>query len=203
MKERGILFSAPMVLALLDGRKTQTRRLVNPKMYLVVDGDETTGRIVEQSDPQFGKCAEEYAPCPYGQPGDRLWVRETWCHLPWSAGAEKQSPKDEYVGIRYRATWDRSHHLPWIPAIHMFRWASRITLEITDVRVQRVQDISEEDALAEGCDGDCGVGNMRVWAEMGRCRYHFAGLWDDINGKRAPWSDNPWVWCISFKRVKP
>jgi hypothetical protein len=91
----------------------------------------------------------------------------------------------------------------WRSPLFMPRWASRITLEITDVRVERLQDIGEEDACAEGVAGDGPVGNMRVWSKMGRYRYQFADLWDAINGKRATWASNPWVFVVAFRKVCP
>jgi len=133
--------------------------------------------------------------CPYGTIGDRLWVRETWAPHP-------QDPST----IFYRATvesepgirvWDG----PWRPSIHMPRWASRITLEITGIRVERVQDISEEDARAEG------VGAHGGWnadeTEYGvNARGPFSHLWDSINAKRHPWASNPWVWVIEFREAE-
>jgi hypothetical protein len=91
----------------------------------------------------------------------------------------------------------------WRPSIHMPRWASRITLEITGIRVERVQEIGEEEARAEGCDGDCPIGYIPAY-QRAPLAYHFAQLWDQINGKRpgCSWNDNPWVWAISFRRVE-
>lgn len=175
MKERPILFSAPMVRALLDGRKTQTRRVVKPQPTATrEEAIRTYGKggtfILEAG--FFG------VRCPYGQLGDRLWVRETW-------GACAGSPV-------YRA--DDNATCPdggrWKPSIHMPRWASRITLEVTGVRVERLQDISEEDAIAEGVPEQRGD----PWA--------FQCLWDSINGarERCSWAANPWVWAITFSR---
>lgn len=175
-KERPILFSAPMVRAILDGRKTQTRRVVK--------------------DNHLRGCQpEDYllSLCPYGQRGDRLWVRETW--QTWKE-FDRVRPANisNQAEIQYPATydgWDSRIRLP----IHMPRWASRITLKITGVRVERLQDISRGDAMAEGCpfantaDGP----NPRQW---------YADLWEQINGEGS-WDANPWVWVIEFKRVKP
>jgi hypothetical protein len=154
-KERGILFSAPMVRAILEGRKTQTRRVV--KNQVRRDG---------------------YT-CPYGKPGDVLWVRETWCG-------------DRFNGVGYRATDAQSG--PWKPSIFMPRWASRITLEITDVQVERVHDINECDIVAEGIPfpTDRYVSYEELLAA-------FRDLWDSINGKTYPWASNPWVWALTFK----
>jgi hypothetical protein len=189
IKERGIMFSADMVRALLDGRKTQTRRIVKgvfkSEVYkLYGSGLEAIDCI---KDWDGGPSRLDFAPddweiCPYGKPGDRLWVRETF----------NKSPD----GIIYRATQEEAGSLEpgdsvqWTSPIFMPHWASRITLEITHVRVQRVQEISEDDAEAEG------VG----CAEGYRNRLLYYGLWDSINGKRpgCAWMDNPWVWAISF-----
>jgi hypothetical protein len=174
MKERPILFSGPMVRAILDGRKTQTRRAIRPPMPWR-DG--------------WGVGLGEYN-CPYGQPGDRLWVRETWAPKQWEKGA------------CYRATGDLldTGHCQWRPSIHMPRWASRITLEVIGVRVERLQDISEADAEAEGCEplpmcGGPEVGGYNCYQSG------FELLWGSINGKLAPWSSNPWVWVVEFQRI--
>jgi len=175
LKERPILFSAPMVRAILDGRKTQTRRVVKPQP----NADNWTGK------------------CRYGQRGDRLWVRETWQSLVIHDGL---SPSDIPVGadIQYPATYDG-----WVskrrPSIHMPRWASRITLEITGIRVERLQDISENDAVAEG---------VEFWTPtvdvdpVPSPRPAYRLLWESINGAGS-WGLNPWVFVIEFKRVTP
>lgn len=163
VRERPILFSAPMIRAILDGRKTQTRRAVK-----------------DDEGPQLGKSY-----CRYGRPGDRLWVRETFCsdvvrapHLPQ---------------IAYRADYDEIPALRWKPSIHMPRWASRISLEITDVRVERLQHISEEDAVAEGVGG-----NPTITPCFAAER--FRTLWESINGIGS-WDANLLVWVVSFRRV--
>lgn len=200
-KEKPILFSAPMVRAILDGRKTQTRRVLSRLSGLgavtCFEGSETTGydwALRDKRDMwnEF-RNDELMSRCPHGTSGDRLWVRETW-------GLHDTQPSDgpENATVYYRATDGDSHelrHQLWRPSIFMPRWASRITLEITDVRVQRVQEITEEDAIAEGsqCSG--------VPASLTN-RGAFAKLWDKINAKRGyGWDANPWVWAISFKRV--
>ena len=177
MKERPILFSAPMVRAILDGSKTQTRRVAKE-----FNGMPNLDGILRRYPHQNG--------CPHGTPGDRLWVRETWAHERDGTGC----PDD--TGILYRATdpgWDDEETgLRWRPSIHMPRWASRILLEITDVRAQRLQEIGDEDARAEGYtpqSPDFPVG----W---------FQGLWDTIHGSGA-WHANPWVWAITFRRIQP
>jgi hypothetical protein len=187
-KEKPILFSAPMVRAILSGAKTQTRRVVKPGH----------------------KFDEHFETCPYGQPGDRLWVKETW----------QDDPVGEW-GVCYRASGHNEGckfplHL-WRPSIFMPRKLSRITLEITDVRVQRVQEISDDDATAEGCEFSPvpGCGDDDKWCHgtckrHGRCmylrapRFQFQDLWDSLNAKRGyGWKENPWVWAITFKRLTP
>lgn len=170
MNERPIIFSGPMVRAILDGRKTQTRRVVK----LNASGRaQRKGRNWHLADPE---CV---LACPYGVPGDRLWVRETW--------------QDGNGGIYYAT--DGNTAAPWKPSIYMPRWASRITLEVVSVRVERLNEIGEEDAIAEGsqCAG--------VPASLTN-RGAFAKLWDSINAKTHPWASNPWVWVVEFKRLE-
>jgi hypothetical protein len=216
MKEHPILFSAPMINALRDRKKTQTRRLVNPLMHLIVDGDETTGRVVEQSDRAFGDLATEYAASPYGEAGDQLWVRETWA--PWSedieergeaeviADAKRQMP---WAAIVYRADANGGdvNVKRWRPSIFLPRWASRMSLAVTSVHVERLQDITSEDIVSEGAVAwehhDPNLGKSFV-SSFDRKAYSdlrslWARGWDSINGKRAPWFANPWVWVVNFK----
>ena len=132
-------------------------------------------------------------PCPYGVTGDRLWVRETWARLTGNGHrfvyrADGEDP---------RTGWDEVEpaqrpRMTWTPSIHMPRVASRITLEVTDVRVERLQAISEEDARAEGIALEPAI-------LPGHAAGCFSRLWDEINGKRAPWSSNPWVWAVTFR----
>ena len=195
MKERPILFSTEMVKAILEGRKTQTRRVIKPQPNdirespFVKSGIETTHGY---------EIKLKY------EPGDRLWVRETW---------HKHSDDDDFCTgeIHYRAT-EICVGTKWIPSIFMPRWASRITLEVVNVRVERVQDICFEDCLSEGCDsgfehydGSCNH------IEDGSCcqgwhygsKWNFRYLWDSINAKRGySWDANPWVWVIEFRRVE-
>lgn len=189
MKERPILFSAPMVRALLDGSKTQTRRVVKPSKcrYFGVPlaACELAGEVN----------SGEYANSIYGQPGDRLWVRETWLQTnPFTKGGLHT--------YGYRAS--DAVEFPdavWKPSIHMPRAASRITLEITAVRVERLQDISEEDAIAEGVKWfSSGAVECPGMPETPIDAYR--SLWEKINGPGS-WEKNPWVWCISFKRTEP
>ena len=177
MKERPILFSGPMVRAILDGRKTQTRRPYNPKAGFPREDGEVT--------PTTADAWTDYGPCPIGQPGDRLWVRETWTQN--TSGV-----------IWYRADGHSIANGLWRPSIHMPRWASRITLEITRVWVERVQDITEEEAKAEGCCG--GHSSIPGYAFSATPREHFRHIWQSIYGT---WDANPLVWAYEFRRVKP
>lgn len=204
-RERPILFSAPMVRAIIAGKKTQTRRLL--RLPFLGPSDGVKRRVYGPDD-----IGQAVSFCPYGRPGGRLWVRETWAaHWMYNDVPPRECkstlPDDNYwfaadgtEAPSQLGTPPRGLRGKWRPSIFMPRWASRISLEITNVRVQRLHDVSEEDARDEGCDGDCGIGNMRVWQEMGRCRYHFAGVWDEINGERAAWASNPWVWAVTFSR---
>lgn len=217
MKERPILFSGPMVRAILEGRKTQTRRIVKPQPFpwkmeihrgelFVLDGG-----------------WRPFCKIPYGCPGDRLWVRETWGLMnprdttDWLSDSIVGIPKSEiledYV-LEHAANWQLPHESAyWRPSIHMPRWASRITLEIESVRVERLQEITASDAIAEGIrvqkgkgmiDGeDCYMmttnsGYMR--GPLGAIQA-YKDLWQSINGPGS-WAANPWVWVVQFKRVE-
>lgn len=196
MTERPILFSAPMIRALLAGTKTQTRRVAKPPFDLLFAGGAKPGML---------------ARAPYGVAGDRLWVRETWGfdsrvrHDFKPIGQHDLSGMDLLTHTLYRATTD-DQPPRWRPAIHMPRWASRITLEVTEVRCQRLQEISEDDARAEGVES--ANGHPELGAIIGRgpsYREGFAQLWRTINGARpgCSWADNPWLWCVSFRRITP
>lgn len=196
-KERPILFSAPMVRALLAGTKTQTRRVITPQPQRYTGATPGTWMYGHRNleglfaEHVFGGCMAKLAPCPYGVPGDRLWVRETWRVF----GGPEYEYQHDPRSVQFRADEAAFEQKEWKPSIFMPRWASRITLEVTDVRVQRVQEISEDDALAEGmtCDGD-----------HASARDNYETLWNYINEKRGHgWATNPWVWCVSFKRVTP
>lgn len=211
MKERGILFSKPMVLALLDGSKTQTRRIVKlphmnplgkwePSTFGGPDGGRTRdGKTVPLQGCIWHTRTGDNIGSPHGQPGDRLWVRETHAYVGPGSGSDLPSYREERARVEnhkpancwYRADGEQS--IVWTPAIHMFRGNSRITLEIVSVRVERLQDISEADALAEGCRVPPGLGMT--------ARGDYARLWLDINGPGS-WEANPWVWCLSFKRIE-
>jgi hypothetical protein len=203
MTERPILFSAEMVRAILKGDKTQTRRVMKPQPSFNSGGPilDYGGGVMDEVEPHW------VLPkiCKYGDPGDLLWVRETWKLVPASAyraseGVHQTSdPNDRDHAAIYRAGWDRSSGgLPWRPSIHMPRWASRITLRITDVRVERLQDISEDDARAEGWPGPITETGFPIASPLA----WFANVWTSINGAGA-WEANPWVWALSFERVKP
>ena len=204
MRERPILFSAPMVRALLAGTKTQTRRVVKPQFAadaipVEMPATDPAGGWVVPGHSGVWWCDAAANPddvrrCPYGQPGDRLWVRETfsgpWCmEAQDGAAAAPPSKWAESSRIWYWADGEPAYG-DWTrprPSIHMPRWASRITLEITSVRLQ---DISEADAIAEG-----------VYTDPASPAYDaYAQLWDEINGPGS-WAANPWVWVLEFCRI--
>ncbi|WP_439958540.1 hypothetical protein [Pseudomonas aeruginosa] len=218
-KERPILFSGPMVRAILEGRKTVTRRVVKPQPTPSKSGGHHWPCNVHQSmlhverELQNGEgcwCGLAEAACPYGKPGDRLWVREAWTIDLIAAYSTEKGYDSEYE-LRYRAddAVREIHVAPgepdpylalfdsqrgdWRPSIHMPRWASRILLEITAVRVERLQDLSDPDVLAEGCShSEMQPGDSLVSV--------FARLWQSTGGE---WDANPWVWVVEFKRVTP
>lgn len=233
MVERPILFSGPMVRAILAGTKTQTRRLMRDQPCC------DSGIRVERYNPgvvdRFGNLhpgpeifgaycgngCDWGTVSPFGKAGDRLWVRETWYD-----DDGLREPDDHSTDlIEYRAdhdchSWetccpcrDDNGRSTWRPSIHMPRWASRITLEVTGVRVERLQDITEEDARAEGFPLGWVPTRITVTGLDGKkttsigtsidltARGGFCHAWDAINGKRATWESNPWVWVVSFRRV--
>ena len=189
-RERPILFSGPMVRALLDGRKTQTRRIVKTRwLPLVEECVRVNGRWVWYT-------VDYDLTTPYGEPGDRLWVRETCWLRPHRTREQMRNGADTWPPVIYEAHGPDADELrSWgwkkSPSIHMPRWASRLTLEVTGVRVERVQEISEADARAEGFDDT---------PELGP-RQHFIGTWIALNGVES-WQANPWVWVIEFRRVE-
>ncbi|PIB57204.1 hypothetical protein [Pseudomonas sp. 2995-1] len=193
IKERPILFSAPMVRAILEGRKTVTRREVKKKAALDC--------LEAGFEPAFLTLPGNADLCPYGQPGDRLWVRETWARIQVA-----QAPDQEWVV--YRESDNRTDYGgPWKPGIHMFRRDSRILLEITEVRVERLQDISEEQAKAEGVRLYTDHAELGDWWHVEGIetysadpRKSFELLWSSVGGD---WQANPWVWVVEFKRVTP
>jgi hypothetical protein len=204
MKERPILFSGPMVRAIIKGRKTQTRRVVKlPAKY-------PAKPIHPVYLPWACQWQNGFVPCPYGQPGARLWVRETFglCSYhdvtAWDGGSirgiAEAGIRLEY-NVEYAADWDGRNQeaCRWRPSIFMPRWASRITLEVTGVRVERLQDISEADAVAEGVDSSMPCGALDNGTSECHPRCQYKGLWESINGPGA-WDANPWVWVVEFKR---
>ena len=200
MKERPILFSAPMVRAILAGTKTQTRRVVKPGKCPDFGCHMAPGEIAG------GEYPERL--CPYGQTGDRLWVRETFMDLLGTGVEHRPDPRGLLQRHAYAADHQpgsygdearKSYGLKWKPSIHMPRAASRITLEITGVRVERLQAISEADAVAEGIDPEAALAFRR--ASVGRpAGFAYRDLWVSINGPGS-WHANPWVWVIEFRRV--
>jgi hypothetical protein len=218
-KERPILFSAPMVRAVLAGTKTQTRRIAKfpPTTSAFVVSPERDGKWwpTNRGDYVGGGIV-----CPYGEPGDRLWVRET--HAQFAVGNRSgvapqcvayRATCDEDGGFDYVNNGDEIMRLKvtkWTPAIYMPRWASRITLEVTRVRVERLHDITEEDARMEGVTpyvpGHGAATEDELNAEPGlrsprMYRFGFEQVWCDINGSES-WDANPWVWVVEFKRME-
>lgn len=243
MKERPILMSAPMVRAILEGRKSQTRRVVKPEpppqpapnchpLHKAIHPEPYLdaycgGKKTEKNPRGMGvewcwwqvddrQCLPAFR-CPYGIPGDRLWVREAHAILPATAyrGSREEDGSqiphresgDGYYWSIYREGWSRSAPR-WSPSIHMPRWASRLTLEIKSVRVERLQEISEEDARAEGIsDGgclSCGESEPCGCADPEpSARDTFAYLWHERYGDSDKgWHSNPWVWVIQFERIE-
>lgn len=206
MKERPMLFSAPMVRAILDGSKTQTRRIVKPQPVMPGYVQSFLPHGLDYGRVGFFDDDREWQ-CPFGQPGDQLWVRETWskAHSVASSDLFYRADGDYQSGKQYPLHYVEREGR-WRPSIHMPRWASRIQLEITGVRVERLQDISEADARAEGCssggwspsysDPD-NSGGHESWSAADS----FADLWESINGPES-WDANPWVWVIEFRRLE-
>ncbi len=217
MTERPILLSAPMVRAILAGTKTQTRRVMKPQFAAdavpaEMPATDPIGGWVVGGHSGLWWCDAAANPddarrCPYGQPGDRLWVREAWDFIPegdpgtpscagiryWAdAGYELRTPPSNYNPMLYGKERVR-------PSIHMPRWASRITLEVTGVRVERLQDISADDARAEGCPDRPVKGAEQSSVDV-LAKLWFHDLWAQINGQKS-WDANPWVWVVEFKRV--
>ena len=197
-RERPILFSAPMVRALLAGTKTQTRRVVRFEYASEVAAwFNETADVWRMGVEGPGGVLADYGSlrCPYGAPGDRLWVRETFIY------------RHKHDRFYYRAdhpTFDPYAHNGWKPSIYMPRRASRITLEVTGVRVERLQAISETDAMAEGiaCTNEHRWGLAATGREHNAPTHAFRALWESINGAEL-WAANPWVWVVEFKRVTP
>lgn len=225
MKEYPILFSGEMVKAILAGKKTQTRRVIEVQpegMRGICECHYSpSGHAYSNAD---GSCTCQPVDFPYGQPGGALWVRETWRLASINAGiADAQfwtvqfadfhvlphpQPKRElFLKLAEKDKFQKSNtgieFGRWRPSIHMYRWMSRINLGIVHIRAERLQDISNADCCAE-------IGCQQAWTGEGSEPYKrdlkgaFSILWDSINNKRGySWASNPWVWCISFKAVKP
>jgi len=214
VKERPILFSGPMVKALLAGTKTQTRRIVKPAILSwqpPVIG-------AEVSPHRFIGAATFLAGCPHGGPGDRLYVREAFHECPHCEGRIAYKAGGWAYADGSRDDTDERPLPPkcaahgWCPSIHMPKQAARIWLEVTGVRVERLQAIAEEDAKAEGArdffemfpsirrDQPLTSGDIAADSPV---RAGFAVLWDEINGDRATWKSNPWIWAVTFRRVTP
>lgn len=189
-----------MIRALLDGTKTQTRRLC--KAHDVTGG-------------QAWKVGGDPMPCPYGVAGDRLWVREAWKvdtdepGCTWLVYRADGARRDRDVRMGHDAAvayGDPVNGIHWRPSIHMPRWASRLTLDVVSVRVERLQDITAADIIAEGAvarpHDDPALGRMPVSSFDGKAYLDLASLWaagwESVNGKRAPWASNPWVWAVEF-----
>lgn len=219
MTERPILFSGAMVRAILDGRKTQTRRVVKPQP-LVGDGgcwfpdppQKPTSRARHYANEAHMRRGLPLDFQFYGAPGDRLWVKETWQPRASAraVGWEVTYAADGSVFFhdvdRVPGSWKfpKAAAIGWVTPLFMPRWASRLTLEVTGVRVERLNDISEEDAMAEGIkqlsSGSYGVGGEASLSMSAPDA--FRSLWESINGDGS-WKANPWVWVVEFKRVTP
>ncbi|NLC23360.1 MAG: hypothetical protein GX776_02645 [Oxalobacter sp.] len=222
MKERPILFSGEMVRAILDGRKTQTRRIDKCMAKFLPVSTPDLSMLSTSKSGEKRLCATWYADngkftanwCPYGKRGDRLWVRETWAWYPAEydiLNVMYRSTAGDYDSAQFKELFER-----WRPSIHMPRWASRILLKITDIRVERLQDISGEDAFAEGMQipvsndkhpllrltGKISPGKFcdkhpNEWDLNDYARFEYANLWEKLNGTGS-WEANPWVWVIEF-----
>jgi len=219
MTERGMIFNGEMVRAILDGRKTQTRRVMKPQPEVCPRGGhwwpsnvfKTMLHVEEEMQNGKGGWGGLVGDaCPFGDVGDRIWVRETWAEAGAGnvGGSRCRAPDLKLYRAHVPSHYENvppAEEIRWTPSIHMPRWASRILLEITDVRVQRLNSISEGDACAEGVEFDC----MHCDGPFGGCdctqpdsaEEAFAALWKSIYGKES-WQANPWVWVIEFKRIE-
>lgn len=215
MREYPILMSAPMVRATLSGAKTQTRRIVRPqpvqamRQYPLMNAPESCyvysprGTNREWFDWGRGFDPAIASECPYGGVGDRLWVREAWGEYHYTYGLEN-TPSSKVI---FRADLPNIRNFAgWRPSIHMPKWACRLVLEILSIHVERLQDITEEDARAEGVEKEF---RTVVMSPSGCKDYHipnsyrggFANLWDEISKREYGWDFNCWVWRIEFKGV--
>lgn len=214
-KETPILFSTPMVQAILEGRKTMTRRIVNPQpekmngLNTFTPIDEFLSDLKVQAKSGLKEIHTKGAGngysfplCPYGKVGDVLWVRETFLK-------NGDFMTRGNVAYWYKASIElipfKTFGWKWKPSIHMPKSAARVWLEITNIRVERLQDISEEDAIAEGINGAEGRMGYVDYLKNGQATFHpitsFQTLWQSINGEQS-WNDNPWVWVLEFKQIE-
>lgn len=222
MKERGIIMTGESVRAILEGRKTQTRRVIKPPIpntHFSWNNHGDDDLFFWTDYPGQGEKGDViHRRCPYGARCTSLWVRETWAiyskswtDYGWEGNGiiDIPIPKTKPVGSMYSQTfviyaadgYPTEEGEQWKPSIFMPRWASRITLEITAVKVERIQDISVEDMVAEGITPNMEPTHAPYWKQ--NTEFHFKQLWESINGKRAgcSWADNPWCWCIEFKCI--
>lgn len=236
MKQRSILFSASMVRAILAGTKTQTRRVVKlpanakhvqywtPPSGKSEPGWADPGVNYWTPDPNGETDSNHLDRCPYGQPGDRLWVREAFRFLDSFDGDSPATVGERCLAANYPKPWAPTQYEAdgwrdnWMhvgtprsapgsptpgklrPGIHMPRWASRILLEITAVRVERLNEISEADCIAEGASG--GHGAIPSYSYNATPEEHYRHIWESINGPGS-WAANPWVWVVEFRKIKP
>ena len=204
MKDRPILFSGAMVRALLAGTKTQTRRPLRDGTWWTPEHG-----VIRMAPAGLACTGIASVSCPYGAPGDRLWVRETWMDLQGTGVEVRTGDRSRYAygadtpAGSYGDEQRKLYGLKWRPSIHRPRAASRITLDVVGVRVERLREISEEDAISEGIERT----NSGFWSTHGRSpdgtynpRTSFRTLWESINGPGS-WDANPWVWVVEFKRA--
>lgn len=184
-----------MVRAILEGRKTQTRRIVKNLDYIqdYDPNDPTYGPFFED---EYGESCKTIEACPYGQPGDRLWVKETYV-----ADIDFDHLKPSEIPIGSSLDY-LSVDIPFLlgktrPSIFMCRWMSQIDLEVINIRVERLQNISAEDCITEGLST-----TLREHDAVCDLEDQFKSLWDSINGRKNPWESNPWVWVVEFKQTK-
>lgn len=194
MSTKPILFSTPMVQAILDGRKTMTRRVIKPQPMIMANRKPLDGY-----NDNMIKAAGDF-PTPKYHPGDVLWVRETWANISdWTTVDPELGVPDGYI---YKANWEGAEHPKWRPSIFMPKEACRLFLRVTGARVERLQEITVDDCRNEGaCCSDCyDVGEH---SQSCKCDTRFRNLWDGLNAKRGyGWDTNPWVWVYTFERCE-
>ena len=229
MKEHPIIFSTPMVQAILEGRKTVTRRVITYREGRVTKALSTALMFMHASNDDGGRRLFDFGPrlglitksivCPYGRAGDTLWVRhQHWEDVPLAMNSANLHMWDEFTRcVRWPTgevildcepdlldRWTKQFPTGWRkkPSIHMPRWAARLFLTVKSVRAERLQEITEEDVIAEGVKCRCDVGQSEYDCCDLSAIDHFSSLWDTINAKRGyPWESNPWVWRIEFERT--